>query len=77
MMITLTEALEIAQKYTGGKIRKYAESNDGYAFSIFKVGEIVYGPRSYIVSKKTGKIELDSRGIFDPWPYGKWHAITK
>ena len=74
-MVTFSEALEIAQKYAGRKIRKYAESKDSYAFSVFKIGEVVYGPRSYIVSKKTGKIEIDSRGILEPWPYGEWHSL--
>lgn len=51
-MITLAEAIKIAEKYIGVKVYQYAESDDSYVFSVAKPGEILYGPRPYIVSKK-------------------------
>ena len=74
--ITLPEALKIAEDYTGIKYHRYAESKDSFAFSIEKPGEVLYGPKSDIVSKITGEVKLDSRSIFDPWPYGEWHEVT-
>ncbi|WP_296330370.1 hypothetical protein [uncultured Acidaminococcus sp.] len=74
-MITLAEAIKIAEKYIGVKVYQYAESDDSYVFSVAKPGEILYGPRPYIVSKKNGAIRIDLSGVFAPWPYGKWLPI--
>lgn len=54
--MTVGEALKIAENHVGTKFHKYADSEDSFAFSIFKPGEVVYGPKSYIVSKSTEKL---------------------
>lgn len=58
--MTVGEALKIAENHVGTKFHKYADSKDSFAFSIFKPGEVVYGPKSYIVSKSTGEVKQDS-----------------
>lgn len=77
IMVTLVEALKIAEDYIGAKVYQYAESEESYAFSVLKPGEISYGPRPYIVSKKNGLVEMDTREFTDPWPYGEWHSLGK
>lgn len=74
--MTAAEALKIAENSVGTKFHKYAESEDSFAFSIFRPGEVVYGPKSYIVSKSTGEVKQDPHKFFDPWPFGEWHAVT-
>lgn len=75
-VLTVAEALKIAEDYSGCKFYKYAESTDSFAFSQWKPGEVVYGPRPYIVSKITGEAKMYMDNILDPWPFGEWHVVT-
>lgn len=74
-MVTLTEALRIAEANTGVRFYRYAESGDSFIFSSNKPGEIKYGPRPYVVSKITGEVKMNSIKWTDPWPYGEWHSL--
>lgn len=76
-MITLKEALKIINKQEKVKVYRYAENEDNYAFSTTKPGEIVYGPRPYIVSKRTGTVSLYPFGLNEKWPYSKWIQLKE
>lgn len=75
-VLTVAEALKIAEAYSGCKLYQYAESTDKFIFSPWKPGEVVYGPRPYTVSKITGEAKMYMDNLLAPWPFGKWHAVT-
>ena len=74
-MITLSEALKIAERHEHAKMYKYSESEEEYVFSSAEPGEIRYGYNPTVVSKINGNAHMYNRSEQDPWPYGNLKPI--